>query len=462
MTKQTRYTAVEQKKTLENVETGQERPHKYFDEPGEKYMAEIRMANRQLNMEIAQRREVEKLLESVAKEWRCTIDAIKDAIWMMDIDQTIIRCNKAAAKLFKKDFSKIVGQKCYTLFHGTSQPIKSCPFLRMYRSKKRETVILPVNDRWLSISANPLKNNGGKIIGSVHIITDVTKRKRAERALKKSHDELEKLVWERTMKLKNMNKNLQNEITERTHAEEKIQKLNEELGQHIKELEVVNKELRTFNYSISHDLKTPVIAIEGLSRRLLGKHANLLDTKGQQFLKMINQSTIQMKELIDDLLAFYSLGHKKIEFSMIDVNKMVKEVFEQIKATHQKRKIELNITSLPNASADGTMLRQVITNLLSNAIKYSKLKETTVIEVGGWAKEEKHIYYIKDNGVGFSMEHADKVFEVLERLHSTEEFEGTGIGLAIVKRVIKRHGGEVWAEARVNEGATFYFTLPKV
>lgn len=272
------------------------------------------------------------------------------------------------------------------------------------------------------------------------MLSDITKQKRAERALKKAHDELEGRVRERTAELES---------------------LNEKLGQHIKETETINQELRTFNYSVSHDLKTPAIAIEGLSHRLLRQYASILDTKGRQALAMINKSSVQMRELIEDLLAFFSLGRKNIEISTVDMDKIVREVFEQLKAIYTEREVELNIKPLSKAHADGTMVRQVISNLLSNAIKFSKFKEITFIEVGGWVEPEKHVYYVKDNGVGFPVDHALKIFEVFERLHNSDEFEGTGIGLAIVKRAINRHGGEVWAEAKVNAGATFYFTLPQ-
>jgi PAS domain S-box-containing protein len=272
------------------------------------------------------------------------------------------------------------------------------------------------------------------------MLSDITKQKRAERALKKAHDELERRVKERTTELES---------------------LNEKLGQHIKETETINQELRTFNYSVSHDLKTPVIAIEGLSHRLLRQYTGILDTKGWQSLAMINKSSVQMRELIDNLLAFFSLGRKNIEISSVDMNIIVREVFEQLKVIYAEREMELDIKPLSMSRADGTMVRQVISNLLSNAIKYSKPKGKIFIEVGERVEPEKHVYYVKDNGVGFSMDNAQKIFEVFERLHNSDEFEGTGIGLAIVKRVIDRHGGEVWAEAKVNAGATFYFTLPR-
>jgi len=252
------------------------------------------------------------------------------------------------------------------------------------------------------------------------------------------------------------------DITDRKLAEEKIQILHKELEQRVMELKAANKDLKTFSYSLSHDLMTALVAIGGFSRRLLEKYASHLDEKGQQYVRRINRSSIQMTELLADLLTFFSFGPKKMEFSRVTMDEIVREVFEELKEIHSEQNIEWNIeTPLPDARGDKRMVKQVFANLLSNAIKYSRPRETSVIEVGGWAEKEKNVYYVKDNGIGFPVEDADRIFEVFERLHPSEEFEGTGVGLAIVKRVIDRHGGEVWAQSKVDGGTTFYFSIPK-
>jgi light-regulated signal transduction histidine kinase (bacteriophytochrome) len=254
---------------------------------------------------------------------------------------------------------------------------------------------------------------------------------------------------------------LRDEIAERRRAEKEIKKLNEDLERRTIELEATNNELEAFSYSVSHDLRNPVLAIGGFSRLLLEKYSSHLDEKGHHYLNIILSSTQNMCQFIDDILAFSHSGHRQVEFSDIDMGELAQALFEELKGITLGRMLRLNLKPLPPARCDRAMIREVLMNLLSNAIKFTRDKETGLIEMSGWIEKNQNIYYVKDNGAGFDMQNADKLFGVFQRLHNTEEFEGTGVGLALVQRIIHRHGGRVWAVGKVNEGATFFFSLPR-
>jgi PAS domain S-box-containing protein len=254
------------------------------------------------------------------------------------------------------------------------------------------------------------------------------------------------------------------DITELKQAEEKNRQLNNELEQRVAirtaELEAANSDLEGFAYSVSHDLRTPLRAIDGFSQQLLKRYSNTLDDEGKRYLNLVRGNTNKMSQLIDDILAFSRLGRLGMSESVVDMEALVSEGFEALKPSVAGRELTLEIKPLPHCRGDAAMLRQVWANLLSNAIKFTRFKAVALVEVGGRAEGAENIYYIKDNGAGFDMQYATKLFGVFERLHGNEEFEGTGIGLAIVNRIVTRHDGRVWAEGKVNEGATFYFALP--
>lgn len=238
--------------------------------------------------------------------------------------------------------------------------------------------------------------------------------------------------------------------------------LEKKVHERTQQLEATNKELESFSYSVSHDLRAPLRAIDGFSKILVEDYGKKVDSEGMRIIQTIINSTQQMGRLIDDLLAFSRLGRQAVKKQPVDMEVLVKEVFEEQQRINEGRKLNLKIKDLPVAAADASLIRQVLVNLISNAIKFTRNRDVGIIEVGAQPHRDAVTYYVKDNGAGFDMAFIDKLFGVFQRLHDQKDFEGTGVGLAIVKRIITLHGGSVWAEGKVGFGATIYFSLPKV
>jgi len=260
--------------------------------------------------------------------------------------------------------------------------------------------------------------------------------------------------------LRKSNEALQREIQERTLAAGRIEALNEELRLQTAKLEAVNKELESFGYSVSHDLRAPLRHIDGYVDLLREKSA-ALGEEGIRYMKVISDSATHMGMLIDNLLAFSRMGRSAIQLAWVDSAEMVAQVREELSPDTKGRQIEWKVGDLPKVHVDKTLFKQVWMNLLGNAVKYTRNRERAEISISCTENLKEYEFCIKDNGAGFDMQYADKLFGIFQRLHFKEEFEGTGIGLANVQRIVARHGGRTWAQAEVNVGAIFYFTLPK-
>jgi signal transduction histidine kinase len=242
-----------------------------------------------------------------------------------------------------------------------------------------------------------------------------------------------------------------------------LQQAHDELEQRVIErtaqLEAANNELEAFSYSISHDLRAPLRAINGFARIVLEEHAPHLADEAQEYLQLVRDNAQHMGHLIDDLLAFSRLSRQPLTTQLVAPADLVRQVLSDLHAAQEGRRIDLAVGDLPMCKADLALLKQVFVNLLANALKFTSQREVAVIEVGCREERGEHVYFVKDNGVGFNMAYVDKLFGVFQRLHRAEEYEGTGVGLAIVQRIIHRHGGHIWVEAAVDHGATFFLTL---
>jgi PAS domain S-box-containing protein len=351
-------------------------------------------------------------------------------IYLLDPAGRITTWNASAARIEGYRAEDIVGQHISRLFPPEEvQAGRPGLILREAASRGRyeEDGLRVRKDgsrHWVHIVVTPLRNQQGQLYGFAKIAHDITDRKLME-------DESRQL-----------NAQLEYRVTERTA-----------------ELAAANKELEAFSYSVSHDLRAPLRAIDGFARILGEDYVERLDQEGQRLLGVIRNETQRMGQLIDDLLAFSRLGRKQMESVNFDLGLLARQVFQECAARAPDRQLRFQVESLPAAQGDPAMLRQVFANLIANSIKFTRNKAVAEIQIGCRDDGRETIYFVKDNGAGFDMKYSHKLFGVFQRLHSDREFEGTGVGLALVKRIIHRHGGRVWAEGKLNEGATIYFTL---
>ena len=283
--------------------------------------------------------------------------------------------------------------------------------------------------------------------------------KRTE-ALENRAEQMEAEIYQRAQQLQETNRQLRGLNEELVRRDTERSELYQRLEQTVMELQATNEELDAFSYSVSHDLRAPLRAIDGFSNILVEDFAHTLDDEGRMYLGKIHRNVSTMREMIDDLLAFSRLGRQPMEEQRVLPAVVAQQAIQELKQEQSGRQMEVIVGEMPACVADPALLKHVYDNLLSNAFKYTRKRDLARIEIGGLGDDHMNTYFVRDNGAGFDMRYADKLFGVFQRLHRADEFEGIGIGLAIVRRVVSRHGGRVWAEGEVDRGATFYFSLP--
>lgn len=312
--------------------------------------------------------------------------------------------------------------------------------------------------KWVKTIAHAEKENN-RVVRLVGNIMDITEQKEARNELLKLKNELEIKVNERTKELREKVEKLNKSQKAMLYMVEDLNSITAELKSERKKLEASNKELEAFTYSVSHDLRAPLRAIDGFSRFLLEDFYDKLNDDGKRFIKLIRSSTVKMDNLISDLLNLSRISRAELRYSEINMSDMAESMFHEISTEEEKNQFDIHVDELPSVQGDPTLMKLVWQNLIGNSLKYSAKSKVKKIEIG-FVQESKNItYFVKDYGAGFDDKYKDKLFGVFQRLHSEKEFEGTGVGLAIVQRIIHRHGGSIWAESQINKGAAFYFSL---
>jgi PAS domain S-box-containing protein len=384
-------------------------------------------ARRRVELELLQSRE--ELEREVAERTQraSLLNLTHDTIFVRDINDIITYWNRAAQELYGWTAEEAVGKQSNQLLQ-TEFPIP----IDDVRAK------LLRNGRWEGELWNT-KADGSRVVVASRWSLRRDERQQAVAILETNND-----------------------VSDRKRREEEIRKLNDELGKRTTDLEASNKELEAFAYSISHDLRAPIRHIVGYAQLLQKNSSSVLDEKSHRYMTMILESAERMGTLIDDLLAFSRIGRAETRETAVNLDLLVKEILGEVQQDITGRNIAWKISALPDLYGDRSMLRLALTNLISNAAKFTRTRPQAEIEIGCLEKnKDEVVVFIRDNGVGFDMKYVDKLFGVFRRLHSADAFEGTGIGLATVQRIIHRHGGRVWAEGLVDRGATFFLSVPR-
>jgi len=370
-----------------------------------------------------------KLAETAVGQLAAIVESSDDAIVGKDLKGIITSWNRGAERLFGYTAGEVIGASVTRIIppeRGDEEARILASIARGETVRHFETVRVRKDGAQIdvSVTVSAIRDAAGRIIGASKVARDITERRRSEAMIQRLNSSLEQRVAERTA----------------------------QLGE-------ANHELEAFSYSVSHDLRAPLRAIDGFSLAVLEDYGRLLPEEGVRYLTTIRQATQRMGALIDDLLALAQFGRLELKRQRMDMGNLVQGALRELGYPFADRVVEVTIGSLPPTFGDPALIRQVWVNLLSNAFKFTRKAEKAKVEIGCAGKDGAAAFFVRDNGAGFDMRYADKLFAAFQRLHRAEEFEGTGVGLAIVQRIVHRHGGRVWAESELGCGATFNFAL---
>ncbi|HEV2717094.1 MAG TPA: PAS domain S-box protein, partial [Terriglobales bacterium] len=398
-------------------------------------VTERKKAEAELARQAAELARSEQALRVQTRMFQSVLDSMDEGLVTADENGKVLLWNPAAERIVGMgamdlppgEWSAHYG--CYSPDGVTPFPSDQLPLVRAIRGEAADAEMFVRNPKleqgvWIEVTGRPLKDEDGVLRGGVVAFRDVTRTKASEREIRKLNDELEQRVLQRTA-----------------------------------QLEAANKELEAFTYSVSHDLRAPLRHIGGFSKILVEEFGPTLDPTARHYLERVEEGTRRMGVLVDELLNLARVGRHSLNLQVTGLNSIVAEVMSMLKPESEGRQMEWIIADLPFVECDPVLIKQVFQNLMANALKFTRPRPRAVIELGQIEEDGNTAIFVRDNGVGFSMKYSDKLFGVFQRLHRPEDFEGTGIGLATVQRIIQKHGGRVWVEAELDRGATFYFTL---